>query len=300
MPLDPKVLAEKVNQDFDFFSPPRDLESVLLQYGLEIAPELTDAQVAEQVLDRRGKNRYVAALIARERETRAKSYYAPFQVFPDAVQIVGFSHPRSEDSPLMAKVRRVEPILKSLVAAMRALTPYEFEHLCARLLRLLGADDSLRTKASGDGGIDFIGTLRLPETLLGTEERLLRAEFKMLALGQAKRYAEGTIIGVAEVRELLGAAAAFYHDQMAPWESNIQLPRNTLTLMPAIRPVLITTGPVTSGSRELADTCGVVLLDGPELARFLCLSDVAVDEIFVYDPPRLQFDAVQFRAWVSA
>ena len=57
MPLDPKVLAEKVNQDFDFFSPPRDLESVLLQYGLEIAPELTDAQVAEQVLDRRGKNR---------------------------------------------------------------------------------------------------------------------------------------------------------------------------------------------------------------------------------------------------
>jgi restriction endonuclease Mrr len=70
--------------------------------------------------------------------------------------------------------------------------------------------------------------------------------------------------------------------------------------MPAIRPVLITTGPVTSGSRELADTCGVVLLDGPELARFLCLCDVAVDEIFVYDPPRLQFDAVGFRAWVSA
>ena len=93
---------------------------------------------------------------------------------------------------------------------------------------MAGRPPAIKTRPSDDGGIDFLGWLRIPETLAHDGSEMgFRGVFRMLVLGQAKRYRIDRPVGVSHVRELVGTAAAFHHDQLA------RLPRRDQ--QPAIR-----------------------------------------------------------------
>lgn len=108
---------------------------------------------------------------------------------------------------------------------MHQITPDEFEEFIAELLDRLGFEKIIRTPSSGDGGIDVVATKHvhgIPITFAF----------------QCKHYAQHRKIGLATLRELLGA---------------VELNSNTMG-------VLITTSTFTKGAWSLIS--GHARLDG--------------------------------------
>jgi HJR/Mrr/RecB family endonuclease len=114
------------------------------------------------------------------------------------------------------------------------LSGIEFERLITALLQNMGFKAEM-TKASGDGGIDIEAILDKP--IVGGRY-----------LFQCKRFAPGTLVGSAMVREFYGALVA---DQKAA------------------KGILITTSGFTQQAREFALALPVELIDGDTLAQLL-------------------------------
>lgn len=295
--VEPERIADILSGSFDFYSPPRSLREVLVEIIAQQGPLHSLLAVAEQVEER--YDSYLSCLLNKQKIYRSRGLFTPYEIVADGEMITGFSYPRATDSAYMQKVRKVAPQIPAILEAIRGLSPLEFEQLCARILSLLNARDTQMTKYSRDEGIDFLGWLDLPENfLLGEEPLPFRAGFCVLVLGQAKKYAPDHPVGVKEIRELVGTAAAFHHDQLAPWKSRLQL--DSFKLMVPILPLLMTTGIFSREAHKLAHKCGVLTRDGAEIALFLALEGIGVREVPDLHPSRFRFEKDAFFQWLEA
>lgn len=93
--------------------------------------------------------------------------------------------------------------IRLAIRAIKALTPRDFERLCAVYIEFLGTTGKPNiTKDSHDQGIDFIGVIEKSE-----DSRLLHAHQninKIYLVGQAKHY-EKEKVSSYEIRELAGS-----------------------------------------------------------------------------------------------
>jgi restriction endonuclease Mrr len=293
--VEPEHIADILAESFDFYSPPRSLREVLVEVTAQLGPLLSPLAVVEQVEEH--YEDYLSCLLNKQQVLRAKGLFAPYDIVADGDEIAGFSYPRAKDSTYMQSVRKVAPQIPAILEAVRSLSPLEFEQLCVRILGLLNARGMKMTKYSRDEGIDFLGWLDIHENfLLGEQPVPFRVGFSMLVLGQAKKYAPDHPVGVKEIRELVGAAAAFHHDQLAPWQSRLQL--DSFKLMIPILPLLMSTGTFSKEARKLAHNCGVLTRDGAEIALFLGLEGIGVKDVPDLHPPRVRFDKEAFLQWL--
>ena len=81
----------------------------------------------------------------------------------------------------------------NLISVLRSLSPVGFEKVCRELLRESGFENVEITGGSADGGIDGFGTLEINPFV----------SFKVLF--QCKRYAEGNLVGRAQVGDFRNA-----------------------------------------------------------------------------------------------
>jgi hypothetical protein len=305
--IPPDKIAKLVYKQFDYFNPPVSLRDTILTAASQLNPQLSDLEIIEHIeedvqedyidQDFSVLQKYIAALLRKEKEQRDKGLFCPYEVFADNDQIVGFSYPRSTDSPLMRRIRAVAPEVSEALEAIRSLQAGEFELFCSRILDLLKAEETQKTQDSRDDGIDFLGWLCIPETFTTLKSiSLPHREFRMLVLGQAKRYKPENPVGVSHIRELVGTIASFHHDQLAPWPSKLQL--NSFTLMSPILPLIMTTGRISRDAKDLAKKCGVITRDGAEIALFLCLENVGMEELEEQGISKLKFNKHKFMEWL--
>ena len=180
-----------------------------------------------------------------------------------------------------ARLRRgyVGGVLRELIS----LSPTQFETACTKILDLLGCKNTHTSPVRDDGGIDFYGQLSLrgrldsPHPLGGIDART-----NVWLIGQAKHYPINPIrpsvirelIGSVELARTKGAIHVWEGLHLAPFEPTVML--------------VFTTGHFSRGSKALLANSGVLSMDGPQLAAFLC--DVGLG--FSSDQ---QFTADQFR-----
>ena len=294
--ISPIKVAELIYGQFDYFQKPRSLSNTIIEFAAKFEEQISELTLAENILSR-DLQEYISSIVRKEQERKIHGLFCPYEVFPDNDEIVGFSYPRPTDSPMMKSIRMVAPEVSIALEAIGALTPREFELFCSRILDLLKAEETFKTQDSNDEGVDFLGWICIPESFANMESiSQFRKEFRMLVLGQAKRYKPQNPVGVSHIRELVGTAAAFHHDQLAPWESKLKL--KSFTVMSPILPVIMTTGRISPPARELANKCGVVTRDGAEIAQFICLEGVGMLKTEENGVSRLRFDKQKFIEWL--
>ena len=287
-------ITERLFNHFDKDIGPLPFADVLLEYAKRVAPECQDTEIADDVLEPKQKDRYMSALLGKQKQAIQEGRFCPYDFAPDG-SIIGYCFPRRRDSALMAMRRRVAPYIPPALAVLRRLNPDQFEKFGRRLLHLLKAEEAHVTSHSRDEGVDFFGWLSIPETLImAADLPTFRSEFRVFVIGQAKRYDQSTPIGPEYVRELVGATALFRHDQLSPWQSRYQVP--SIRLMSPILPLIITTGKVSTEAKNLAQKSGVVTKDGAQLVEFLCLEGVGLSD---NGAGVVSFSETDFLAWLD-
>jgi HJR/Mrr/RecB family endonuclease len=142
------------------------------------------------------------------------------------------------------------------MSGLDTLSGTEFEGLITRLLEHMGFRAGM-TKASGDGGIDVVATLDQP--LIGGRYLI-----------QCKRYAPGSPVGAATVREFYGALTA---DRRA------------------VKGILITTSGFTAQATEFAGGLPIELIARDQLQRLLEQHGLLYAEITALHPYAQLFTA---------
>lgn len=187
------------------------------------------------------------------------------------------------DSEEVAEQKRRRMRWKEYHAALRSLSPGDFEVLCSRVLRLLGVP-SPRVTPYRDEGIDFYGSLSF-EDLVGSGAIFPTFERHVVIwlLGQAKHYLHSKV-ATPDIREFVGAIAlgrarAFSQAGAYP----------DLRIRPC-DPVIVlffSTGHISTRGWELCRRAGVVAMDGEMMAAFLADKRVAIsspDGTEVFEP----------------
>ncbi len=175
---------------------------------------------------------------------------------------------------------------------IRKLTALEFEEFGAALIQSFGAKRSRNTQASGDQGIDFIGTMVLSDLLDHPEMFFkLASDVKIDFLGQAKHYPKNKL-GPSAVREMVGSLELARSRNFSSGKFT-SLDDLSLTSFGPVLAMLISTGPVTEGARRVAKAAGVMLKSGEQLATYLADLEVGLNE-------EGQFSAELFGTWIKA
>jgi len=296
--ISPDEVAERIYNEFDYFNVPVSLRETILTFAYKGNEQISELTLTEIILDQ-DLQKYTSSLLRKEHEIQSMGLFCPYQVISDNDEIVGFSYPRASDNLIMKKLRQIAPQVSKAYTAINDLHHRDFELFCSRILDLLHAEETFKTKDSNDEGIDFLGWLCISDTFANMETiSQFHKDFRMLVIGQAKRYRPDNPVGVHHIRELVGTVAAFHHDQLAPWPSRLQLQPTALTVMSPILPLIMTTGRISSQARQLAKKCGVMTRDGAEIAQFLCLEGVGMLKVEEKGISKLQFDEQKFGEWL--
>lgn len=187
----------------------------------------------------------------------------------------GKPHPSDDEKVQLAKRgrRNVAQILES----MRALSAGEFEAFGSALVKSLGASVSAKTQQTGDQGIDFVGVARLGD-LLEHPKSIFRLAHDMQIdfIGQAKHYPNRTI-QPATVRELVGSLELARSRHFSSDKFRFIEDLSLRSFSPVFA-ILITTGKVSAGAREVADKSGIVIRSGEQVATYLADLGVGIDQ----------------------
>lgn len=155
----------------------------------------------------------------------------------------------SEDS--FARASRAD--LATTSNAMLALTPSEFEELCASILRALGGT-AMVSGSSGDGGIDF----SCFDLNFWPQNFPAPPSLNVVVIGQAKRYSTG-MISTTKLREFAGAASLRQHEMQASGKFSARQP---------IIYAFWTTASFEESARNFARRLGIWILDGITMATY--------------------------------
>lgn len=196
------------------------------------------------------------------------------------------------DDEAVKEAKRRRAFAERYGAALRVLTPTQFEWLCLGILEELGVVEIHLTAYSGDEGIDFYGRLRLEGRLRvvcafpGVERRLV-----VWMVGQAKHY-QATQVATPDIRELVGAvtlgrARAFGGPKSAKYQDL------NIAVCDPVFYLFFTTGRISADGWRLLLRSGVIAMDGEMVAAFLAEQGVGLDE-------NQRYDEARFIGWVNA
>lgn len=190
---------------------------------------------------------------------------------PQLIQGSAFVEPSDPAEVKEAKQRRAQH--SSYLAALRTLSPRQFEMLCAGVLRLFGVQHPTLTPYSADEGLDFYGRLQLDSHIMPAAVFPgIHTQLSVWMIGQAKHYLLGKV-STPDVRDLVGAVTLAKGRAFASGTD-----KYADLLVRVCDPVFFlffTTSSLTSDAWSLLSSSGVVGMDGEMLAAFLADKGVA-------------------------
>lgn len=199
------------------------------------------------------------------------------------VRLIGKSRSRPQDSPRVAHLRDRLVLVDEVLLALLKCAPTTFERVCARLMTLQGASESIAIAAGDEGGIDIYG--RLPLRLNDPEvpEHLIRSTFlrnNLLFLGQCKRYEPSATISRPDIQLFVGQAA----DCLTQYEHftgripSRHVPFEFYRKKELAFLIFFTTSRFSSGAISAAEGSDVLLVEGREIAELMLFYGVGIVE----------------------
>jgi hypothetical protein len=289
MKVGPKTAAEALLQSIPLDAPPRSIEELLVDV-ITLHPEW-GVDPTEKASAWRS---YVYQILQRVREDQINQGKQPEFEFnsSSSYMIQGACFPEPCDLDDVKNQKRKRLHWQEYHAALRDLTPRQFEILCSRILGLLGVTEPQLTRYQGDQGIDFFGRLSIGD-LVGHGPAFPVFETRLIVwmIGQAKHYRD-TKVATPDIRELVGAttlgrARSFVQENLYP----------TLKIRVCDPVVMLffTTGEISADGWTLCRNSGVVAMDGQMLAAFLADKGVAMGS----DDAGNTIDRLAFLAWLE-
>jgi restriction endonuclease Mrr len=152
---------------------------------------------------------------------------------------------------------------EEILETLKDLTPNEFEHFCAYLLRLYGCSKSIKTKQSNDGGIDFYGLLN-PSSHNKTPIICLIRNIKILILGQAKKWNKN--VDINSIKLLTKNFEDLTRNRN---EKRKEISENFPKEEYQYFPLFITTSKFTKGAKKYANMNRIITKDGEQIIEDL-------------------------------
>lgn len=206
-------------------------------------------------------------------ETLESPVYTELQRISDEQQQNGIEPTFQLDgSRGSAYVRALSVEATALLGQVRLVSAMDFELLCARILSALGAT-ARQVGQSGDGGVDFVAT-DLP---ISSHDTVALRACRPFVIGQAKRYREGNLITVHDLRSFVGAAA-LKADELRRQEERFGL----------YSPVAFaywTTSDFNNLARDFSNRAGLWCLNGIALAQLMIRLGIPLQANPVAQPP---------------
>jgi restriction system protein len=186
--------------------------------------------------------RRLLVLLERELISRTGIYYSITQEGQEYLS--KYSKPEFDKKwNVLESIGQYNDIQKELLKEkLKVMPPYQFEHLIRQLLEVMGYEDVVVTKQSGDKGVDVVATVQFGIT---------------------------TITEVVQVKRHQGSIGRPVLDQL----------RGALPYHNAIRGTLITLGSFSRGCRDVALYAGaapISLIDGDKLLELLFEHEIGV------------------------
>jgi len=159
------------------------------------------------------------------------------------------------DSESIPYIRLLDFKAKELLSKLRQIDPFDFEEVCAEILRKLGAQAEV-TKRSNDDGVDFyaIDFDFVPDGI--NTPQACRAA----VIGQAKRFADGNAVKETDVRAFVGGAMKVKHDLSSAGK--------IFPLSPIVY-AYWTTSDFTQSAKKFSRDLGIWYLSGRALAQYV-------------------------------
>ncbi len=171
-----------------------------------------------------------------------------------------------------------------------------FEKFSAKYVELLMCDFSIVSRASADGGIDFMGKGNFQKllNLKGEELKLKSKEFLFRVIGQSKRYSKKNKIGTKEIREFLGSVKilqeALNPGKVSAWLGETSV-LNEIRLADPFLYLFITTSYFSADSILLSDKLGIYTIDIDDIIFDLITHDIGMKNN--------EFNAMKFENWIN-
>jgi len=289
----PTTLADRLEQVIGMDGLPRSLRSAIERelihyFGLPPIRALERAETAEAAVSR------VIAKRAAHCERNGTSPILTL-VGTNSDIVAGSCHVLPIDAAQVSSIKLQRIFAGSIHSAMRALSFSDFEKFGSRVLSEIGAKDSFVTPHGGDQGIDFFGMFSVGQ-LHNVPSPFLKLAHDVLVsfAGQAKHYPNRSV-GPDVVRELIGAVSLARTKTFSKPGLDMF---HDLTLKPfsPLVTLLFTTGEITSGAAELADSAGIIARSGEQLAVFLADRGVGV----VHTEQGATFSLEAFTRWLGS
>lgn len=209
--------------------------------------------------------------------------------------VAGFCHVLQTDQPSIVDAKRQRSQVNALANAIRSLSFAQFEKFGARILTEIGASSSQITPHSGDQGIDFYGNLSLGKfQTVPLPFVKLTHDVVLAFMGQAKHYPTRSL-GPDVVRELIGAVSLARTKTFS--SDNVDLfPGLQLKPFSPVVIFLFTTGKLSKGAAQLADSSGMIARSGDQLATFLADKGIGMTAA----AGGSAFDQTMFEVWLNA
>jgi restriction endonuclease Mrr len=290
--MTPSELLARVEAAVGIQGPPRALREVLEQ-EMRVHFQLPPIRAAEQAEKMEERVRQRIAEKQKEMEA-AGTIPVVLMHYINRRRVVGSCWVSPTDTEAIAAAKQGRMHVQQILAALRTLTPDQFELFGSRILRELGAERVQVTRRSGDNGVDFYGFLSLGGIMQHPPAICqLAHNIQLLFAGQAKHYPDNPI-GPATVREMIGAISLarfkVYSSEPDFFEEFKLLPYNPLIAL------LFTTGRFTRGAIEIAESAGVIARSGEQLATFLADRNVGM----LVNNGVATFAPEQFAEWLNA
>ena len=208
--------------------------------------------------------------------------------------VAGYCHILASDDAVVVAAKRQRLQVSALLTAIRSLTFSEFEKFGSRVLAEIGASAFGITPHAGDQGIDFYGRLSLGEfQKMPAPFMKLAYDVTLLFAGQAKHYPNGSV-GPDVVRELVGAIELARTKSFSRKGLDIFRDFDLKPFSPLVA-LLFTTGRISNGAAQLAESAGIIARSGEQLAVFLSDKRVGI----IDTEGNYTFDQSKFVEWLN-
>jgi hypothetical protein len=233
-------------------------------------------QVADaQEIAERGLPRLISRLKAHVSKCADEGRHCRFEfTLEDSFEYIqGSRCIRPTDSDHLASAKHMRNHFSEYQKLLSDLNPWQFEATCVGVLELFGCKNPIITPRSNDQGIDFFGELSMTGRLdvkfhlPGPDRRL-----KAWIVGQAKHYRGA--VSTLNLRELVGSVKLAQYGSFAD-ERGLGS-KLSIRLCDPVYYLFMTSGVLTRDTERLAESSGVIALDGDSLADILASAQVGV------------------------
>lgn len=284
----PAAVADWVLTSLDHLAPPMEATELIIAVGNEKGWFTSPAEATDRASAwKQGLLKRLRTALTELREIEHPVRFDFNSSNPEMIQ--GDCYPNSADSPELVRSKESRSHADCYRDEVRLLTATDFEAICRGILGLIGCQNPILTRTSGDQGIDVFGEFtmrgRLDVTyLLGGPDSMMN----FWIMGQAKHYTGE--IGPDQIREFIGAQDLARRG--VGYDNGEALAALNAKPYQAVHLFFLTTGRITRGAWTLAKRTGMIVFDEERIAALLADHEVATDSN-LFSPENL-------REWVRA